>query len=59
MMADEIVILSKKELEEIVFKASSKACSNLYNGLAQALLYPMERDMRTILAELDDIRRGG
>ncbi|MFP5111848.1 hypothetical protein ACSU64_05650 [Bacillaceae bacterium C204] len=49
------VTMSLETLEDIVFKASSKACSNLYNGLVKAYLDRYDKDFETIIKELDDI----
>ena len=59
-MANEnrIVILTEAELEALIYKACNKATSTLYEGLAKRFLYQNESDMRLILAELDDIKRG-
>ncbi|MEH6957767.1 hypothetical protein [Neobacillus drentensis] len=50
------VTMSLETLEDIVFKASSKACSNLYNGLVKAFLDRYDKDFETIFKELDDIK---
>jgi hypothetical protein len=43
-------------LEDIVFKATTKACGNLYNGLVKAFLDRYDKDFETIIRELDYIK---
>lgn len=55
-MSEKIVVMTEAELEELVFKAASKACSNLYNGLAKQFLYRQEDDMKRVLFELEELK---
>ena len=48
--------MSLDTLEDIVFKASSKACSNLYNGLVKAFLDRYDKDFETIIKEIDYLK---
>ncbi|MDW0112175.1 hypothetical protein QT711_03190 [Sporosarcina saromensis] len=62
MDKQELVVMSKGELEELIervtAKTAKKANQNLYDGITKAILFPMERDIRIIMDELDALRRG-
>lgn len=45
-------------LEEVAFKAATRACNNLYKGLERRYLLNMEDDNRALLQMVEDIMRG-
>lgn len=56
-----LVVLTEKELEDLIYKvsydAANKATTSLYNGLAQRFLYNLEDDVRAILHEIEEMNR--
>lgn len=56
MKNEEIVILTAKQLDDIVFYASRRACTNLYKGLTNAYLERFDSDLATIIKDIDYIK---
>jgi hypothetical protein len=55
-MKNEKIVMTKAELEELIFSQSSRASNNLYKGLCRAFLDQYNRDFETIIKELDYIK---
>ncbi|WP_391116006.1 hypothetical protein [Psychrobacillus sp. L3] len=57
MRQNRIVVLSEDELEQLVFNAARRACSNLYDGLAQRFFYSHDDYLKSIVTELEYLNR--
>jgi len=58
---NELVVLTKKELEDLIYNASyaaaNKATSSLFNGLAKRFLYSHDEILGQILYEVEELNR--
>ncbi|WP_203246320.1 hypothetical protein [Sporosarcina beigongshangi] len=56
---NEIVVMTKWELEEMIeracYKAANKATSSLFNGLAQRFFFQQEENIGKILYEIEEM----
>ncbi|WP_286231291.1 hypothetical protein [Neobacillus mesonae] len=50
------VTMTLDVLEKLVYQAATKACSNLYNGLVKQYLDRHDKDLETIISELDYLK---
>lgn len=57
----EMIVISKQELEELVYKvsyeAANKATTSLFNGLSKRFMYQFEEDIQNMLFELEELNR--
>lgn len=52
-----LIVMSEKELEELIYKTVNRANSQLYDGLAKRFLHNFDDDIRAVLIELEDLNR--
>lgn len=55
-MTQEMIILTKPELESIIYRAVNAANNQLYDGLTKRYFGQFEEDLRLILNELYELR---
>ncbi|MDN4607369.1 hypothetical protein [Sporosarcina highlanderae] len=61
MDKQELVVMTKQELEDLIervsYQAARKACSGLYDGLSKRFFCQWDKDIRRILYELEEMNR--